>query len=195
MRADVHGSDKSDSLHQPPRSNPNSYTPARSPTPVRLFWVKNNDSPVDFVPPDSTHESYLFLRSKALSQRQNTPTGSCPHDMDVLYQFMSHFLIRNFNARMYDEFRHFAFGDATNNLSEVGLTNLIKFYGESLLSSNNLLRSRVARDFVDLVKSETNDQRPAFCQLRSAYQSATLPSRNRSLISDFLDADLKSSLE
>jgi la-related protein 1 len=96
---------------------------------------------------------------------------------------------------MYDEFRHLAFEDAANNLSEVGLTNLVKFYGESLLSSNNLLRNRVARDYVNLVKSETNDQRPAFRQLRSAYQSATLPSRNRSLISDLLDADLKSSLE
>lgn len=122
------------------------------------------------------------------------PPGSCPYDMDVLYQFWSHFLIRNFNSRMYDEFRHFAFEDATH-MSEVGLTNLIKFYGESLLSSQNLIRERVARDYVDLVRSENEHRRPAFKQLRSALRNGALDPRNRRRIGDFLDAELKASLE
>jgi la-related protein 1 len=178
-----------------PRRRTSPFAPAATTTPVRLYWVKHNDAPVDFVPPDSTHESYFLLRSKALQQRQNTVPGCCPYDMDVLYQFWSHFLIRNFNTRMYDEFRHFAFEDAINNYSEVGLTNLIKFYGESLLSSQNLIRERVARDYIDLVQSENEHRRPAFKQLRTVFRNSALDPRNQVRISEFLDAELKASLE
>jgi la-related protein 1 len=96
---------------------------------------------------------------------------------------------------MYDEFRHFAFDDAANNFSEVGLTNLIKFYGESLLSTQNVLRERVAHDYVDLVQSENEHRRPAFHQLQSAFRNKALEERNRSRIRNLLDAELMASLE
>lgn len=173
------------------------FAPGSAPAvpPIRLFWVKGKDTPVESLPQDSTYESYTHLRSKALDQRHIALSGNCPYDMDVLYQFWSHFLIRNFNTRMYDEFRHFAFDDASRKMSEVGLRNLIKFYGESLLSSQSIIRERVARHYVDLVKQEQESSRPAFRQLRSALRNGALDPRNRKRIVDLLDTDLRSSLE
>jgi la-related protein 1 len=157
--------------------------------------VKGQDAPVSSLPVDSSYEPYTLLHSKAIEQRAHAVHGSCPYDMDVLYQFWSHFLVRNFNLQMYQEFRHFALEDAEFRGSRVGLTNLVKFYGESLSSIRNPIRESVARHYVELARSEKESCRPAYDQLLSAYSYGNLHPRSRQLIEDLLGPEFEALLQ
>jgi len=164
---------------------------------LALFWVKDKENPVDVstLPEDTTHEPYVSLRFKALSQRDVAATGTCPYDLDVLYQFWSHFLIRNFNLRMYSEFHHFATEDAAQRHNDTGHKNLIKYYSEAL-ASQIPIRDGVAREYADLVKAEsTKTERPAFKQLREAWRNGALNLKNRKKLGDMLDDSIKTELD
>lgn len=199
MCANVHCSFESKSQDGPsatlslsaPTSAP-ALTPGKN---LQYYWVKGKTTPVASLPSACTHESYTHLRYKALEQRKHALHGSCPHDMDVWYQFNSHFLIRNFNKTMYLEFKRFALEDSAHRGSDIGIKNLMLYYGESLLSTQTLIRECVARHYVELARSDNPKFRPAFQQLRAAYRNGSLAPENRKRIDDLLDDDLRASLE
>ena len=160
-----------------------------------VFWVKDKETPIDSLPNELTHESYHLFRTNALHQREQSGTGKCHRDMDILYQFWSHFLIRNFNRRMYEEFRRMAFDDVNTRNSNVGLKNLVQYYDESMLGQK-VISDEIARDFVNLVKSESaGKERPAFDKLRAAWRNGATNMKNRKKIDNIIDAELKVQLE
>lgn len=162
---------------------------------IMLLWVKDKELPQEDLPQDSTLEPYFQLRAKALEQRDQASTGTCPYDLDVLYQFWSHFLIRNFNNKMYSEFKYFANDDAQTRHNGTGIQNLVQFYAKALASSNQI-RDHIVKDYVQLVKSEPAIlQGLAFKQLRQAWRNGALNLKNRKKLNDIVDEDLRTKLE
>ncbi|KAL8863058.1 MAG: hypothetical protein Q9178_000431 [Gyalolechia marmorata] len=198
----VNGDGGSDGTETKKTSRPRSPFPIGSPSrrtnsnvSPPVFWVKDKETPIDSLPDDLTHEPYNVFRRNALMQRSLTFGGTCHYDMDILYQFWSHFLIRNFNARMYQEFRQVAFEDAEQRGSNVGLKNLVQYYNESLLSQK-ILSDQIANDFLELVRSEgPNPERPAFDKLRAAWRNGAFNMKNRKKLDSIIDPSLKAELE
>lgn len=160
-----------------------------------LLWIKNKESPLEAFPPDTTLEPYLQLRLKALTQRGEASTGNCPYDLDVLYQFWSHFLIRNYNHGMYTQFQYYATDDIENRGSSTGMQNLLQFYAKALASSTPI-RDHIVKDYVKLVNKEpvtSNGQ--AFRQLRTAWRNGALNLKNRKKLNDIVDSELRNRLE
>ena len=189
----VNGSENANKLNLSRQVSPNKAHPnERAPG---ILWVKNQDWPLENLPEDLTPVPYEHLRQKAMTERREAATGNCPYDLDVLYQFWCHFLLRNFNSRMYTEFKSMANEDATQRLNVTGLQNLLQFYSKSL-ASNNPIRERVVKDYVELVKNEPSKlEGMAFKQLRSAWRNGALNLKNRKKLADILDEQLKESLD
>ncbi|KAK4553186.1 hypothetical protein LTR86_009716 [Recurvomyces mirabilis] len=171
-------------------------SPDRGPAPdMMIYWSKDQQAPSETVPKDLTVEPYVQLRHKALDQRSHAATGTCPYDLDVLYQFWSHFLLRNFNAAMYSEFQHYATEDAKTRHNNNGLHSLIKFYDQALLSSN-AIRDGVAKDYGKLVSEEPKElEGAAFKQLRAAWRNGAMNLKNRKKLIDVLDPSVRARLD
>ncbi|EEH45696.2 uncharacterized protein PADG_01846 [Paracoccidioides brasiliensis Pb18] len=166
-------------------------------TNMPAFWVKDRDTPIEYLPTDLIHESYNIFRKQTLEKRSSHITNDGNLDMDVLYQFWSHFLVRNFNSKMYNEFKSLAFDDLHSKNSTTGLDSIVRFY-DGVLASNRVMPDAVARDLVALVESElvqAKQTRPAFQKLRSAWRNGAFNFKSRKRIDGIISERLRTELE
>lgn len=163
------------------------------------MWIKDRQTPfnpLDSLPNECVFMSYHEFRRDALKQREQSSADKDNHDMHNLYQFWSHFLVRNFNARMYGEFRQLALEDVAQRGSAIGMQSLLQYYYESILSQKTVADDNIAHDFVNVVKDERSEaERPAFAKLRAKWRDGAFNMKNRHKLTKFIDADLKAELE
>ena len=166
-----------------------------------VLWIKDRQTAVpalDSMPEGYAGQSYHDFRRGALKQREQPAAERAHHhdNMRSLYELWSHFLVRNFNAKMYEEFHQLALEDASHREYTIGLQELLKYYDKSILSQNTIPDDNIARDFVDFVKLESNSrERPSFGKLRVVWRNGAYNMKNRSKLSKFLDPDLRSELD
>jgi la-related protein 1 len=79
-------------------------------------------------------------------------------------------------------------------VTDIGLSNPVKLYGEPLLSSQGKIREKTARHFIDFVNLQNQLCLPALCQMRSAFRMGTIKLQFRKVILDLLDDNLLASL-
>lgn len=82
-------------------------------------------------------QPYPAVREAALAQHQKATGGETPKEMQTLYEFWSKLLLKNFNEKVYSEFRTLALEDASKEVSnKQGLKYLLEYYNNILLNND-----------------------------------------------------------
>lgn len=164
---------------------------------TQSIWIKDKEQDRFLpLPEDAEYISYYELHATALDQRQRAVRGHTPYDLIVLYNFWSHFLIRNFNTNMYMEFHRLAHEDASKS-SNVGMERLLRYYQEAL-SSHTTIRDRVAQDYIMLAAQGVTDPEnngSALKSLLSAWRNGAMIAKNREKIYDLMSHELRAELD
>ena len=175
-----------------PRQTLDSNVPGED-MPVR--WTTDADFPVK-MPSHMSQERYNELRKKSMEKHETFNGGDIPYEMELLYCFWPHYLVMNFNKRMYDEFRQFAFEDQGKG-SKFGMSQLHSFYDQSMnIREPFVVSDEVANDFLALIKQEgSSGERWAYHILRKYWRNGAWSMRNRSKITKLIDEDLAKKLD
>jgi la-related protein 1 len=159
-----------------------------------VMWAKGSNDQVSNSG-SNKNEQYSSIRERALRNRDVSAPGEIHDDMKIMYHFWAHFLVRNFNPRMYEEFRKYAFEDAARQ-TNFGMNLLITYYDEVLNSKKRTIPVAFAKHYVELVKVEdSSKERPAFAKLRAAWRNGALDMKSRKKIDNFVDSQLRAELE
>lgn len=157
------------------------------------MWVKGQRQ--QSISERNTEALYTSYRARALKHREASAAGETHSDMKLLYEFWSHFLCRNFNLTMYNEFRKYALEDASQQ-ALAGMKNLISYYDEVLNSKKKVIPETLARHYIEIVKNEVTDgEQPAFKKLRAAWRNGALDLKSRKKIDNLIDPKLREELE
>jgi la-related protein 1 len=156
------------------------------------MWVKNHEQAS--ISEHNTQESYTAFHARTLKKREHSAPGEITSDMKLLYEFWSHFLCRNFNLTMYNDFRKYALEDAREK-SMIGMKNLISYYDQVLLNKERVIHDVLAQHYVETVKNEGDGERPALEKLRAAWRNGALELKSRKKIDNLVDPQLREELD
>jgi len=150
-----------------------------------IHWIAKDAVFAGSEFPENAHcELYTDVHDRALAKGTSAAMDYLP----ILYEFWSHYLVRNFDEQMFEEFQRLSKEDEELELGDIGMRNLIKFYDANLRSIWPV-RKIVLNGLISLVaweKQQKNSQ-AAFECLKSAWKRNDLHPKTRRRIDETLE--------